>query len=205
MVVHGHDERGGKAEACLWEHAIAAGRNSNNQTRMWEVHEDYEKRRPAMENELADATGALLRARNDRDNYMTYEAAARLRNIPSKTDLLWEYKGREGPKERMQAGDHRTVEPFRFKHELALWRSPRRDVMLAAGVLCIVAKKASIQSQLGEKNLAILREVFATALDPHAPCSLDDVGERILSMVSYSGERTAARADGRSRRRRRRR
>jgi hypothetical protein len=55
--------------------------------------------------------------------------------------------------------------------------------MLAAGVLCLVADRQQLSATLSATQLAILREVFAAALDPHTHMSLDAVGERILSMI----------------------
>jgi len=160
-----------------------------------------------MEKELADAASAVRKARDDRGHLSREEyfeglskAGEVQQNIQSKTDVLWEYQAKAfdyhdkqatAPAE-YQAAISQAFEAhlkaqrnFRssFKPEVGQWRSPRRDVMLAAGVLCLVADRQQLSATLSATQLAILREVFAAALDPHTHMSLDAVGERILSMI----------------------
>jgi hypothetical protein len=75
-----------------------------------------------------------------------------------------------------------------------LWRSPRRDVMLAAGVLCYMAESTcAIRDKSrpvpfsGEQD-EILHSLFATAIDPTVELSLDGVREAIMGLVPDVGD-----------------
>lgn len=164
MVSAGND-RGGRAEACLWEHggqhaaATSDGKEVNNGTtdELWEF------------NDRNTATAA--RGQADADRRQKLDAA------------MWRTLDPDPEISAKASAEVKELRSWQYGKppEIALWRSPRRDVFLASGVLCVLAKGLGGRFSGGQRK--ILGDMFAAALDPRAPLTLDQVGERTLSLL----------------------